>query len=202
MKLCSTLLHVLLLLNIFYVSSYNHTNNFEKYNDSDYTNKSLQYDTSELFNSSCCNTQKIKVTFSASIVKNEYIVQFKSYYIAHVRENYIKAALNSSDIKNWKIIPRKNAASKYPSDFDIVQLEETNQYRGLKALRNHPLIKTVTPQRLIRRTLKLVDTTSDPDILEHKHFKRKLANQVGLSYKDFFLNYDSRKLQEDNLHKQ
>ncbi|XP_020286864.1 membrane-bound transcription factor site-1 protease isoform X2 [Pseudomyrmex gracilis] len=174
MKLCS-LLYVLLLFDIFYVSSNNHTSDFEKYNDNNYANKSPEYDISELLNCSCCNAQKVKVTFSSSIVKNEYIVQFKNYYIARVRENYIRAALKSSDVKNWKIIPRENAASKYPSDFDIVQLEETSKHQGLKALKNHPLIKTVTSQRLIRRTLNLVGT-SDHDALEHKHFKRKLTN--------------------------
>lgn len=179
MKLCS-LLYVLF-FNIFYVSSYNHTNDFEKFNDNNYTTKSPQYDITESLNCSCCNTQKVKVTLSSSIIKNEYIVQFKSYYIAPVRENYIKAALNSSGIKNWKIIPRKNAASKYPSDFDIVLLEETNKHQGLKALKSHPLVKTVTSQRLIRRTLNFINTTSDHDALEHKHFKRKLTNHVSLN---------------------
>jgi len=88
--------------------------------------------------------------------------------------------LNSSGIKEWKIIPRKNIASKYPSDFDVVQLKETDKYQGLKALNNHPLIKTVTPQRLVHRTLKFINTTNDSDVLQYKNLKRKVNNHVSL----------------------
>lgn len=50
----------------------------------------------------------------------EYIVTFNGYYLNETRHNYISAALRSSGVENWKILDRKNAASKYPSDFDVL----------------------------------------------------------------------------------
>lgn len=56
----------------------------------------------------------------------EYIVSFNGYYLNVTRYNYISAALKSSSIKNWKILDRKNAASKYPSDFDVLFVNKNN----------------------------------------------------------------------------
>jgi len=159
-------------------SSNNHfnLNNFKKYDNSDCNAKFSLHETSVSPNS-ChdAHDEEVQVTFSSSIVENEYIIKFNGYYKAHARENYIRAVLNSSNIKNWKIIPHNNAVSMYPSDFDIVRLQETNKYDGLRALSNHPLIKTVSPQRLIHRTLKFINITSnDSDILEYKNFERRI----------------------------
>lgn len=176
MKLHICLLYVplLLLFDIFFVLSHNHLNsNFEKYDN--VTIKSPLYDISVSSSTSCCDMQEVKVIFSSSIVENEYIVKFKGYYKADVRENYIRTVLSSFGIKNWKIILRNNAASKYPSDFDIVNLKEIDQYQALKALNNHPLIKTVTPQRLIQRTLKFINT-SDSYVLAYKNSKKRINN--------------------------
>lgn len=132
----------------------------------------------------CQNVQQVQVKFITKIVKNEYIVAFKGYYKPHTRANYIKAALNSSGIKNWKILPRDNLASSFPSDFDVVLLEETTKYNGLNALNDHPLIKRVTPQKLVHRNLKFINTTSDDfDLPEFRNFRRKISNNVS------FLNY-------------
>lgn len=174
MKLHISLLYVLLLLfNILFVSSHDHLNIFEKYDN--ITTKSLLYDVPVSSSTSCCDMQEVKVIFSSSIVENEYIIKFKHYYKANVRENYLKAVLNSFDINNWKIILRNNAASKYPSDFDIVHIKEIDQYQVLKALHNHPLIKTVTPQRLIHRTLKFINT-SDSYVLAYEKSKKRINN--------------------------
>ncbi|CAL1681030.1 unnamed protein product [Lasius platythorax] len=182
MKLHICLLYVplLLLFDIFFVSSHNHLNsNFEKYDN--VTIKSPLYDISVSSSTSCCDMQEVKVIFSSSIVENEYIVKFKGYYKADVRENYIRTVLSSFGIKSWKIILRNNAASKYPSDFDIVHLKEIDQYQALKALNNHPLIKTVTPQRLIQRTLKFINT-SDSYVLAYKNSKKRI-NNLSFSHK-------------------
>ncbi|KAL6417067.1 hypothetical protein ACFW04_013021 [Cataglyphis niger] len=180
MKLYISLLYVLLLLfNILFVSSQDHLNIFEKYDN--ITTKSFLYDVPVSSSTSCCDMQEVKVIFSSSIVENEYIIKFKNYYKANIRENYLKAVLSSFDINNWKIIPRNNAASKYPSDFDIVHIKEIDQYQVLKALHNHPLIKTVTPQRLIHRTLKFINT-SDSYVLAYQNSKRRI-NNLPLSHK-------------------
>lgn len=50
----------------------------------------------------------------------EYIVTFNGYYLNETRHNYISAALRSAGVENWRILDRNNAASKYPSDFDVL----------------------------------------------------------------------------------
>lgn len=64
-------------------------------------------------------------------------------------------------------MPRLNPATEYPSDFDVILLEEDAPYDGLEALRSHPSIRSVTPQRMVHRTLKYIpinDETNDPNI--------------------------------------
>lgn len=62
-------------------------------------------------------------------------------------------------------MPRSNPAAEYPSDFDVILLEEDAPYDGLDALRSHPSIRSVTPQRMVHRTLKYIpinDETNGP----------------------------------------
>ncbi|EFN76885.1 membrane-bound transcription factor site-1 protease [Harpegnathos saltator] len=121
-----------------------------------------------------CSAQQLQVKFSTKIIENEYIVAFKGYYKPHTRKNYIGAALNSSGVNNWTILHRDNLASRFPSDFDIVLLEETVKYHGLNALGNHPLVRRVTPQRLVRRSLRFINgTTDDSDVPEYKNLRRR-----------------------------
>lgn len=102
----------------------------------------------------------MKIKFTTQIVKNEYIVAFNGYYKSQARERFIAAALNGSDVSNWKIVARNNPASDYPSDFDVVTLEETESSQdGLEALRLHPAIRRVTPQRMVHRSLHFENET-------------------------------------------
>nr|CAD7194247.1 unnamed protein product [Timema douglasi] len=105
--------------------------------------------------------QMVDVQFSSYVVKNEYIVAFKDYYKTNTRQKFITAALNGSGVDKWKILPRNNPASDFPSDFDVVMLEETERLNGLSALNRHPSIRRVTPQRLVQRTLKYINVTED-----------------------------------------
>lgn len=103
--------------------------------------------------------QMVKVKFSSQVVRNEYIVAFNDYYKTNTREKFITAALNGSDVVNWKILTRNNPASDFPSDFDVVMLEETEKLSGLAALNRHPSVRRVTPQRVVHRTLKYINLT-------------------------------------------
>lgn len=81
----------------------------------------------------CCNlteTEHVEVDYSSKIVENEYIVTFKGYYKNQARVNYINSALNASGVKKWRILERDNPASDYPSDFDVVVLEDTDKLTG------------------------------------------------------------------------
>lgn len=66
-------------------------------------------------------------------------------------------------IKNFTIVARQNPASEYPSDFDVIHLYEHKHLSGLELLINHPLIKSVTPQRIVQRTLKFVDDNNNEE---------------------------------------
>lgn len=116
----------------------------------------------------CCNTttHRIEVGFTTNIIQNEYIVAFNGYYKTAVREEYLKSALNGSSIVNWKVIPRLNPASEYPSDFDVVLLEETEPNTGLTLLKKHFSVKTVTPHRMVHRTLKYVPISKDEEVYD------------------------------------
>ncbi|XP_039276563.1 membrane-bound transcription factor site-1 protease isoform X2 [Nilaparvata lugens] len=104
------------------------------------------------------NFQFVQLSFSSQTIKNEYIVAFNGYYKQTARERFVAAALNNSNISNWQIIQRNNAASDYPSDFDVVQLEGTSASDGAALLRRHPAVRRVTPQRVVHRHLNTIPT--------------------------------------------
>ncbi|XP_077982093.1 membrane-bound transcription factor site-1 protease-like isoform X2 [Glandiceps talaboti] len=113
--------------------------------------------------------QVLKVDFSTEVVKNEYIVAFNDYYSSKARSNYLESALKHSGVISWHILARNNPASEYPSDFELVQIQDGTSQQGLEALRRHPYVKGITPQRRVTRTLSVVseDTFEDPP----EHFK-------------------------------
>lgn len=81
----------------------------------------------------CCNlttTEKVEVEYSSKVVENEYIVTFNGYYKSQARASYITAALNNSGVHHWRILARENPASDYPSDFDVVIIEDTQKLEG------------------------------------------------------------------------
>lgn len=127
--------------------------------------------------STCSNEssplQLVKIKFTTQVVRNEYIVAFNAYYKSQAREKFIAAALNGSDVRNWRIVARNNPASDYPSDFDVVALEETeNSQDGLDALRHHPAVRRVTPQRMVHRSLHFENATefeAEADNLTNTH---------------------------------
>jgi membrane-bound transcription factor site-1 protease len=87
---------------------------------------------------------------------SEYIVAFNGYFTAKARNSFISSALKSSEVENWRIIPRNNPSSDYPSDFEVIQIKE-KQKAGLLTLEDHPNIKRVTPQRKVFRSLKFAE---------------------------------------------
>lgn len=113
----------------------------------------------------------VEVQFSTQIVQNEYIVKFHGYYEAGERERHIRSALNGSHIVGCTIVSRSNPAAQYPSDFDVVQLAEPadpaanggseEALRGaVRFLDDYPVIRSVTPQRMVMRSLKYVPIAS------------------------------------------
>lgn len=104
-----------------------------------------------------CSHLTLKVEFSSTVVEYEYIVAFNGYFTAKARNSFISSALKSSEVENWRIIPRNNPSSDYPSDFEVIQIKE-KQKAGLLTLEDHPNIKRVTPQRKVFRSLKFAES--------------------------------------------
>jgi len=102
----------------------------------------------------------VRTDFSSQIVKNEFIVTFKKYYITPERVKLIVEALQR--ISGWSILKRKNLASDYPSDFDLVQIPNHIEEASIAALLSHSSIKRVSPQQRVFRSLKYVNET-EPD---------------------------------------
>lgn len=89
--------------------------------------------------------------YSTSIVDSEYIVTFTSYYTTEARDGFISAALRP--FQNWNVLSRSNPSADYPSDFSVVQLGR-NQGEALDMLSQHPVVKRVTPQKMLTRILR------------------------------------------------
>lgn len=81
-------------------------------------------------------THRVEVKFTTQVVQNEYIVTFEAYLKASARAKILQSALNNSNVESWRVIPRSNPASEYPSDFDVVHVEEIEPYSG-KQLNKH-----------------------------------------------------------------
>lgn len=90
--------------------------------------------------------------YKSEIVENEYIVLFEGYYSEPKRDVYVSEALSESHVPSWEIVPRNNPARKFPSDFSVVKLRQ-NEEEGVEALRMHPRVRKVTPQRKVQRFL-------------------------------------------------
>ncbi|KAL0621787.1 Membrane-bound transcription factor site-1 protease [Plecturocebus cupreus] len=120
------------------------------------------WQTSELNLSLWCRLERngmISADCNLCLPGSKYIVAFNGYFTAKARNSFISSALKSSEVDNWRIIPRNNPSSDYPSDFEVIQIKE-KQKAGLLTLEDHPNIKRVTPQRKVFRSLKYAE--SDP----------------------------------------
>jgi len=94
--------------------------------------------------------------YRTSIIKNEFIVQFKDYLTTDSRLSIIADALQPFSNDSWKNVKRMNPATEFPSDFSLVQIfnETANHIRDLE---QHSLIRSVTHQRKVTRLLKNVN---------------------------------------------
>ena len=53
--------------------------------------------------------------------------------------------------------------AQYPSDFDVLLVSDVLSDKARSALADHPLIKSITPQRKVTRTLKEEEEHEDED---------------------------------------
>uniref|UniRef100_A0A8W8JSW4 Membrane-bound transcription factor site-1 protease n=1 Tax=Magallana gigas TaxID=29159 RepID=A0A8W8JSW4_MAGGI len=113
-----------------------------------------------------CNSskvQKVQIDYSSTVIDHEYIVSFNGYYKPQARKRFLTAALHDSGVLSWKIIPRDNLAYDYPSDFDVVKLND-GSHAGIEALESHPIIKRITPHKKLSRSLKFVKDVEQSEV--------------------------------------
>lgn len=116
---------------------------------------------------SCCENSKehtpaddhrIEIKYKTTIVQNEYIVRFKEYYPQDIREKYIRDAFNGSAMVTF--IKRNNPAAEYPSDFDVIMIDGNVPSMAIESLRSHPSVRSITPQRMVHRTLNYIPVSN------------------------------------------
>ncbi|KAF2074054.1 hypothetical protein CYY_004623 [Polysphondylium violaceum] len=113
-----------------YVSNSNSSNNYDLFDqflnniNSNSTSKSTTYSSVGNGNSNS-NNRKQQQLNKKKIIEKEYIIMFKEYIDQkehfNIINNIVKDQSNDHHI-HWKIVPRNNPASKFPSDFALVSL--------------------------------------------------------------------------------
>ena len=138
------------------------------------------------------------IEYSTQIIPYEYIVKFSGFYKADNRQNFIDASLskfnlNTKDDINfqYRIIKRQNIMSKYPSDFDLVEFyfngsNENQTHKVMESLVSHPLIKSVTPQQKVTRSLREVNKEQSEDNSFSTTSKNSEINDHGDDFKSVY----------------
>ena len=82
-------------------------------------------DICETRNNSINDNVFCKNEFLVNVVRDNFIVKYDGYYDEKDRLQYLQEALRSFSIKNyqWGVLPHSGLANKYPSDFDVLQVD-------------------------------------------------------------------------------
>lgn len=119
---------------------------------------------------------RIEIKYKTTIVQNEYIVRFNDYSSPVVREQHIRNALNGSNVLKWQVIKRENPATDYPSDFDVLMIDESAPFTAVDTLRAHVSIKSITPQRMVHRTLKYIPIPNEENVSDSTNDENTSGN--------------------------
>ena len=139
-------------------------------------------------------SRQLMPEFKTDIVHNEFIVKFSGFYNQEARRNYITAALaNLADHQDYEVLERNNPMADYPSDFDVLLVSDVFGEKAIKALQNHPLIKSITPQRKVTRTLYGIDHETE-DYQDIKWTKGRRSLSFGSSFWHSVGRHSSRRL--------
>jgi len=104
------------------------------------------------------NNTEVLTDYKVERVEGKFIVKFDGWYSTTARAGYISAALQDQPRTSYHVIQRDNLMAGLPSDFDLVAINgegEVGEAVGL--LLKHPLVKSVTQQRMVTRFLRTVD---------------------------------------------
>jgi membrane-bound transcription factor site-1 protease len=81
-------------------------------------------------------------------IRNNYIVRFLQYKPAEDHRAYLEIRIRSG---GWEWIERNNPASKYPTDFGLVSIQESERERLIGEIRKLELVKDVNADLSYRR---------------------------------------------------
>uniref|UniRef100_A0A2N9IUL8 Uncharacterized protein n=1 Tax=Fagus sylvatica TaxID=28930 RepID=A0A2N9IUL8_FAGSY len=81
-------------------------------------------------------------------IRNNYIVRFLQYKPAEDHRAYLEIRIRSD---GWEWIERNNPASKYPTDFGLVSIQESERERLIGEIRKLELVKDVNADLSYRR---------------------------------------------------
>lgn len=84
------------------------------------------------------------------ISRNNYIVRFREYKTAEDHRSYLKSRIPPG---GWKWIERKNPASKYPTDFGLISVEESAKHGLIEEIERLNLVKDVNVESSYKRGL-------------------------------------------------
>ena len=101
----------------------------------------------------------VKTDYKVKSVERQFIVTFKGWFHESARLGYISSALQKLDDEDlFSGVKRDNPMSDYPSDFDLIQFSNNDiVIQSVEMLLKHPLVKSVTPQKMVTRFLSNFD---------------------------------------------
>ncbi len=136
--------------------------------------------------SNATGTSRLVQEFKTDMVHNEFIVKFSGFYKNEARRNFIAAALSFLDGESYEVMERNNPMAAYPSDFDVLLVTDDVGDQAVKALKSHPLIKSITPQRRVVRSLKAIPEDSPKDNEEAEYETKWIKGRRSLSFGSSF----------------
>jgi membrane-bound transcription factor site-1 protease len=120
------------------------------------------------------NNKRSVLKYNVTTVPGQYIIQFRGRYLADVRLKYINSALHphaTTTTYTWwqprhgcHVVARgaDNPMAGLPSDFDVLSCDSLDG-DVLGRLRGHPIIKSVTHEKSVTRSLLQVPDYDEPD---------------------------------------
>ena len=102
--------------------------------------------------------------YAVRSVERQFIVTFRGWFSEAARRGYISAALRTLG-GEVTVLGRDNPMAGLPSDFDLVQVSSEAAVAGSVArLLAHPLVRSVTPQRMVTRSLATAEGGEEEDL--------------------------------------
>ena len=119
--------------------------------------------------------QNLEQPLKSETIPNQFIVSFKKYAYQSELKSQLEAII---DPNTWRLIPRHNTATQYPTDFLLIELlltDTATQISLLRQIRFNEKIKSLVPQRKHLKRFQLFDESAkepgrEKNVLSEKDF--------------------------------